>query len=99
VLKDLNPNQEFEKIIEELAYYIHSRDNGLCQICGQSGTEIHHVVFRSHVGKHKANNLILLCSKCHRDSISGIHGNLGSNIQQLLQKIVKNERTLRNNLV
>ncbi len=48
---------------------VRKRDKGKCRACGKPGTQIHHVVYRSHGGKDEASNLILTCSRCH----SAIH--------------------------
>jgi 5-methylcytosine-specific restriction endonuclease McrA len=55
----------YDDIDEELYNYIIERDNGLCQICGFPGNNIHHILYRSEGGRHFADNLILLCIKCH----------------------------------
>jgi len=39
-----------------------------CQGCGKEGTELHHIIFRSHASPgwmHDFRNLILLCHRCH----------------------------------
>lgn len=43
------------------------RDNGICQICGEPGTEVHHIHLRSKRQdlKYVLSNLILLCKKHH----------------------------------
>lgn len=48
-----------------------NRDNYTCQICGKKNTrlEVHHIIFRSQGGTDDENNLITLCTDCHR----GIH--------------------------
>jgi 5-methylcytosine-specific restriction endonuclease McrA len=43
------------------------RDGWRCQFCGSmTNLEVHHQQFRSHSGDDKDNNLITLCSSCHR---------------------------------
>ena len=46
-----------------------------CEGCGGVGTELHHVIRRSHCKAliHCELNLVALCPKCHR-SKQGIHG-------------------------
>jgi len=49
--------------------YVLFRDGHTCQLCkGKSKDKIlnvHHIVFRSHGGTDKPNNLITLCNTCH----------------------------------
>lgn len=46
---------------------IHSCANGLCQICGEEGTDAHHIHCVGYYPKeeNKLSNGILLCKKCH----------------------------------
>jgi len=56
---------------ERLRQQILRRDNWKCQCCGtMSNLEVHHREFRSHSGADSEDNLITLCSGCHRR----IHG-------------------------
>ena len=42
------------------------RDGWKCQSCGSStNLQVHHLVYRSHLGADEFNNLITLCAKCH----------------------------------
>lgn len=41
------------------------RDDYKCQQCGDVGTEIHHVKYRSRGGRGVATNGVLLCAPCH----------------------------------
>lgn len=45
---------------------IYERDEGKCQQCGDVGTEVHHVRFRSQSGRGVYTNGVLLCHSCHR---------------------------------
>lgn len=46
---------------------VKERDYYQCQICGfESFLEVHHIVSRKCGGSHKLENLITLCSSCHR---------------------------------
>ena len=51
---------------------IWNRDNGLCQMCGQPGREVHHIQEIAPDNIHDSNvtlnpdNLVLLCKSCHR---------------------------------
>jgi len=43
------------------------RDGWRCQVCGSlRGLEVHHVQLRSQAGEDTDDNLITLCSACHR---------------------------------
>lgn len=43
------------------------RDGWRCQACGSmSGLEVHHIELRSHSGGDSEDNLITVCSGCHR---------------------------------
>ena len=37
----------------------------LCKICGKTGTDKHHVIYRSQSGSNNPENLIPLCRSCH----------------------------------
>jgi 5-methylcytosine-specific restriction endonuclease McrA len=94
-LKKLDPNEAFPEIDEELWQYVHSRDNGLCQVCSMGGFEAHHVVYRSQGGKNKANNLILLCKRCHHKE----HSIKPEERSFYENRITKNEKKFRTNLI
>lgn len=50
----------------KLCNMIDERDGKRCIICGShSGLHHHHVRFRSAYGSDTADNLVLLCFKCH----------------------------------
>ena len=43
------------------------RANGMCELCRSArGTDVHHIIFRSHCGTSDMANLALLCPACHR---------------------------------
>lgn len=50
-----------------------NRDNYKCQICGKEHTrlEVHHIVFRSTGGSDRIDNLVTLCSDCHKKIHNG----------------------------
>lgn len=58
------------------------RDEGLCVICGSVADEVHHIVFRSQLGKSNLENLACLCRECH----SMAHGIHAKEIRQYLQE-------------
>ena len=43
-----------------------TRDLGLCRCCGFKGNEVHHVVPLVFGGKDETDNMITLCSFCHK---------------------------------
>ena len=52
---------------ETLRQQVLRRDDWRCQSCGaMSNLEVHHQEFRSHSGADSEENLITLCSACHR---------------------------------
>lgn len=46
---------------------IRKRDNQLCQVCGDKGTQSHHIFYQKHYPKLALNfnNGITLCNDCH----------------------------------
>ena len=44
------------------------RDFGLCRCCGFKGDEVHHITPLVYGGGDNVENMILLCSYCHRDA-------------------------------
>lgn len=80
---------------EDLRNYVLARDEGRCLLCGGLGGDLHHVIYRSKLGKNLANNLATLCNKCHYK----IH-NITDEVKQLLLERIRNsESRLRNRLV
>jgi hypothetical protein len=57
-----------QKGFENVKAYVRARDNYTCQICGKKAAdiEVHHIIPRSQGGTNKPDNLITLCSKCHK---------------------------------
>lgn len=41
------------------------RDQGLCQICMSEGQSVHHIIYRSQMGRGVYTNGIVLCADCH----------------------------------
>ena len=51
----------------ELRRQVLQRDGWRCQSCGgMANLEVHHQQFRSHLGSDNEDNLITLCTICHR---------------------------------
>lgn len=42
------------------------RDLNLCRACGMSGKEVHHIIPMIMGGRDEIDNMITLCSECHR---------------------------------
>lgn len=51
----------------EVRYFVLARDNYTCQVCKKTGKILntHHVIYRSHGGTDRADNLITVCTDCH----------------------------------
>ncbi len=67
----LIPKQSRTRLAPEeyakLCCQVLERDGWRCQECGsRTNLEIHHQRFRSHLGDDSEDNLISLCSNCHR---------------------------------
>jgi len=45
---------------------VRTREHGRCRICGDHGTQAHHLIYRSHGGRDEPSNLIWTCLTCHR---------------------------------
>jgi 5-methylcytosine-specific restriction endonuclease McrA len=51
----------------ELRLHILERDGWKCQHCGRRDRlQIHHIILRSQLGADGEENLLVLCSSCHR---------------------------------
>lgn len=49
-------------------YFVFTRDNYTCQVCGKSKDKIlqmHHIIYRSNGGTDRVNNLVTVCTDCH----------------------------------
>ncbi len=52
---------------ELLRRKILERDGWKCQTCGSiAGLEVHHIQHRSQAGADSEDNLVALCTRCHR---------------------------------
>ena len=74
VQKMINPNIEGVDYQEGQAYgyyntryYVFDRDNYTCQVCNKKDKilQTHHIIYKSHGGSDRANNLITVCTDCH----------------------------------
>lgn len=72
--KMMNPGIEGEEYQQgqtqgyhDVRYFVFARDNYTCQVCKKKSKilQTHHIVYRSHGGTDRANNLISVCTDCH----------------------------------
>lgn len=51
----------------DVRYFVFARDNYTCQVCKKKNKILntHHIVYRSHGGTDRADNLITVCTDCH----------------------------------
>jgi 5-methylcytosine-specific restriction enzyme A len=55
------------EVYKQLRLQVLARDRYQCQLCGKrSNLEVHHQQSRARGGKDQIDNLISLCSNCHR---------------------------------
>lgn len=94
---EINPDHPYEEITEEIWNYIYERDQGTCQVTGTRGTEIHHIVFKSHGGDNRPSNLVLVSKKGHAKQ----HGPTQWRIKKgtLKKKVQENEERFRRRMV
>ena len=58
----------------EVKQAVGSRDNWTCIVCGSRGDPIAHVVNRSQGGMGVEENIVTLCTTCHREMDNGMNG-------------------------
>ncbi|MCG7335918.1 RNA-guided endonuclease IscB [Sporosarcina sp. ACRSM] len=53
----------------DVRYFVFARDQYTCQVCKKKNKILntHHLVYRSHGGTDRADNLIAVCTDCHTD--------------------------------
>lgn len=52
---------------QKLCRRVLERDGWRCQACGaMTNLDVHHIQFRSHLGRHSEDNLITVCAQCHK---------------------------------
>ncbi|MBP1968961.1 5-methylcytosine-specific restriction endonuclease McrA [Virgibacillus natechei] len=51
----------------DVRYFVFARDNYTCHVCKQKGKILntHHLIYRSHGGSNRADNLVTVCTDCH----------------------------------
>lgn len=57
-------SSEPDPVTPEVRATVRARAHGRCELCGASGTAVHHRKLRRH-GDHSVPNLVLLCATCH----------------------------------
>ena len=68
-----------------LAY---ERSGGMCELCRcRPAQEVHHIVYRSHLGTSILSNLVCLCLQCHSEA----HGVNAKAIRKHLLEVVRVE--------
>lgn len=79
--------REDEKLLKQNRPKVLERDNYSCVLCGgHEGIAIHHIVFRSQLGKSTMDNLACLCMHCHNQA----HGVFAKEIRKhLLEEVEK----------
>ena len=52
----------------DVRYFVFARDQYTCQVCKKKGKILntHHIVYRSHGGTDRTDNLITVCTDCHK---------------------------------
>lgn len=77
---------------KEIVREVIARSNSLCEVCGNLGSELHHVIKGN--GKRKqherAESIVLLCMDCHRGT-NGIHGKNGSELDLKLKRKLQDD--------
>lgn len=56
------------KALKELVVLVYERDQHKCAVCGkwvEDGVKPHHVIYKSHGGDDRLENMVLLCNECH----------------------------------
>ena len=80
--------REDEKLLRQNRHKVLERDNYSCVLCGgHDGIAIHHIVFRSQLGKSTMDNLACLCLQCHNEA----HGVNAKEIRARLLEMVRAE--------
>ena len=79
--------REDNKLYATTRKQAYERDNGLCVLCGAIACEVHHIVYRSHLGTSILSNLACLCLQCHNEA----HGVNAKAIRAHLLEVVSAE--------
>lgn len=74
VQKMMNPDIQGKEYQEgkafgyhEVRYFVFARDHYTCQVCKKKNKifNTHHIIYKSHGGSDRADNLITVCTDCH----------------------------------
>ena len=66
----------------------YERSGGMCELCRcRPAQEVHHIVYRSHLGTSILSNLACLCLQCHNEA----HGVNAKEIRKYLLEVVSAE--------
>jgi 5-methylcytosine-specific restriction endonuclease McrA len=65
ILSKWQKQLEKDRQWRDVSKVVRKRDGGKCRSCKKPGSQLHHIVYRSHGGKDVAANLILTCDRCH----------------------------------
>lgn len=63
-----------------LAEKVRTRDKYTCQRCGNKASDIHHIVPRAISKNDNQENLICLCSSCHRKTENDLNRGVNHNL-------------------
>ena len=78
--------REDNKLLKQNRPKVLERDNYSCVLCGgHYGLAIHHIAFRSQLGKSTMDNLACLCMQCHNEA----HGVNAKEIRARLLEMVR----------
>ena len=78
--------REDEKLLRQNRPKVLERDNYSCVLCGgHYGISVHHIAFRSQLGKSTMDNLACLCLQCHNEA----HGVNAKEIRAHLLELVR----------
>lgn len=66
VLTKMDKAVEKARNWRKVSAFVRKRDKGKCRACRKPGSEVHHIVYRSHGGKDEAGNLAIVCIQCHK---------------------------------
>lgn len=45
---------------------VRKRDKGKCFYCGETATQVHHIIPLSRGGTNSMTNMVLVCERCHQ---------------------------------
>lgn len=66
VLVQAEKRRQKIRTLRDASAIVKKRDGGRCRACGKLGNQAHHLIYRSHGGSDRPDNLVWCCSQCHR---------------------------------